>query len=68
MKNHAPSTLDTVAINDALLETTVSAHFLVLQMRMLINNPDFAGRAETELMADALSRWAQAAGAKWADS
>lgn len=67
MKNHAPSAQENVAIKDVLLETVVSAHYLVLQMRMLVGADEFSGNAETELMADALSRWAQLAGSKWCD-
>ncbi len=65
MKNHAPVAGDNFPISDILLDTVVSAHYLVLQMRMLTGSGQFAGQAETELMADALSRWAQVAGAKW---
>lgn len=65
MKNHAPVPGENVPISDILLDTVVSAHYLVLQMRMLTGSGQFAGQAETELMADALSRWAQVAGAKW---
>ncbi len=65
MKNHAPFKEGDVPIDDLLLETVVSAHYLVLQMRMLTSSSEFAGQAETELMADALSRWAQLAGTQW---
>lgn len=68
MKNHAPSAFENIAVNDLLLETIVSAHYLVLQMRLLASSADFAGRAETELMSDALSRWAQLAGGKWSEA
>lgn len=68
MKNHAPDAHENIAINDQLLETIVSAHYLVLQMRMLAAAEDFSGQAETELMADALSRWAQLAGSKWCEA
>jgi hypothetical protein len=67
MKNHAPFAHENVAVKDILLDTIVSAHYLVLQMRMLTASGDFAGQAETEVMADALSRWAQIAGAKWGE-
>lgn len=65
MKNHAPIMGGHDPIDDLLLETVVSAHYLVLQMRMLTRSNEFAGQAETELMADALSRWAQFAGTQW---
>jgi hypothetical protein len=65
MKNHAPFTGSPAPIDDLLLETAVSAHYLVLQMRMLTRSDQFAGQAETEVMADALSRWAQFAGTQW---
>ena len=65
MKNHAPFTGSHAPIDDLLLETVVSAHYLVLQMRMLTRSDDFAGQAEMEVMADALSRWAQLAGTQW---
>jgi len=65
MKHLAPSVHDSFANNEILLETIVSAHYLVLQMRMLVTADDFSGNVETELMADALSRWAQIASTKW---
>lgn len=65
MKNHAPFMGGHDPIDDLLLETVVSAHYLVLQMRMLTRSNEFAGHTETELMADALSRWAQFAGTQW---
>ncbi len=65
MKNHTPFAGGHAPIDDLLLETVVSAHYLVLQMRMLTRSGEFAGGAETELMADALSRWAQLAGTQW---
>jgi len=68
MKNHAPSEFKNFVINDQLLEAIVSAHYLVLQMRMLVSSDDFNGKVETELMADALSQWAQFAEAKWSDA
>jgi hypothetical protein len=67
MKNHAPFAQDNAPISDLVLETVVSAHYLVLQMRMLISLEQFAGQAETKLMADALSRWAQVAATRWRD-
>jgi hypothetical protein len=59
MKNGAPEKLETEVIDDFLLETVVSAHYLVLQMRMLVAAKDFSGAAETAIMANSLSRWAQ---------
>lgn len=59
MKNGAPDKLDTEIVENFLLETIVSAHYLVLQMRMLAGARDFPGAGETALMADSLSRWAQ---------
>jgi hypothetical protein len=67
MKHLAPSVCENAANNEILLETIVSAHYLVLQMRMLVAADDFSGNVETELMADALSRWAQIASSKWRD-
>jgi hypothetical protein len=65
MKDIAPETLQSGALDEVLLETIVSAHYLVLQMRMLAGAAGFQGSAETGLMAEALSRWAHLAGAKW---
>lgn len=65
MKNQASIAQENFAIKDILLDTIVSAHYLVLQMRMLAVADLCSGNAETELMADALSRWAQQAGGKW---
>jgi hypothetical protein len=59
MKNGAPQTRMNVCTEDFLLETVVSAHYLVLQLRMLAGARDFPGAAETAVMADSLSRWAQ---------
>jgi hypothetical protein len=67
MKNHALATHENAAVKEVLLETIVSAHYLVLQMRILTSADEFSGNAETELMAEALSRWAQIAGTKWRD-
>ncbi len=67
MKDHAPVALDTADAKEALLETVVSAHYLALQMRILASMPDFPGAAETELIAEALNRWARLAGARWRD-
>jgi hypothetical protein len=59
MKNEAAEKLETEAVENFLLETVVSAHYLAMQMRMLVVARDFPGAAETGLMADSLSRWAQ---------
>lgn len=67
MKDFARPTPENANSSDVLLETIVSAHYLVLQMRLLAGADDFSGHAETELMADALSRWAQVVSAKWRD-
>ncbi|MGO8740660.1 hypothetical protein [Rhodoblastus sp.] len=68
MQNHTPSGEGDGPVNDSLLETVIAAHYLVLQMRMLTSSGQFIGQVETELMADALSRWAQVAGTKWRDA
>jgi len=47
----------------SLLETVVNAHYLALQMRMLIKTRRFSGSEATELLASALTEWAQLAGA-----
>jgi hypothetical protein len=64
MKNGAPEKLETEAVENFLLETVVSAHYLAMQMRMLAVARNFPGAAETALMADSLSRWAQLV-ARW---
>ncbi len=46
----------------SLLETVVNAHYLALQMRMLAKSRKFNGRDATELLASALTEWAQLAG------
>ena len=46
----------------SLLETVVNAHYLALQMRMLIKGRRFTGSEATELLASALTEWAQLAG------
>jgi len=46
----------------SLLETVVNAHYLALQMRMLARSCRFAGCEATELLASALTEWAQIAG------
>jgi hypothetical protein len=46
----------------SLLETVVNAHYLALQMRMLIKARKFNGSEATELLASALTEWAQLAG------
>jgi len=67
MKDLAPFTRENAAIRETVLETVVSAHYLALQLRMLAGTKGFAGAAETELMADALSRWARLAAAQCSD-
>lgn len=64
MKDLAPFTRENAALRETVLETVVSAHYLALQLRMLAGTKGFAGAAETELMADALSRWARLAAAQ----
>jgi hypothetical protein len=59
MKNGATEMRMDGCSEDLLLETVVSAHYLVLQMRMLAAATDFPAAGETALMADSLSRWAQ---------
>lgn len=46
----------------SLLETVVNAHYLALQMRMLAKSRRFTGSEATELLASALTEWAQLAG------
>ncbi|MCW2283864.1 hypothetical protein M2323_001473 [Rhodoblastus acidophilus] len=46
----------------SLLETVVNAHYLALQMRMLAKSRAFTGSEATELLASALTEWAQLAG------
>ncbi|MBB4196495.1 hypothetical protein CCR94_19790 [Rhodoblastus sphagnicola] len=46
----------------SLLETVVNAHYLALQMRMLVKARRFTGSEATELLASALTEWAQLAG------
>jgi hypothetical protein len=46
----------------SLLETVVNAHYLALQMRMLVKGRRFTGSEATELLASALTEWAQLAG------
>jgi hypothetical protein len=46
----------------SLLETVVNAHYLALQMRILVKARRFTGSEATELLASALSEWAQLAG------
>ena len=46
----------------SLLETVVNAHYLALQMRMLVKGRRFTGSEATELLASALTEWAQMAG------
>jgi hypothetical protein len=46
----------------SLLETVVNAHYLALQMRMLVRGRRFTGSEATELLASALTEWAQLAG------
>jgi hypothetical protein len=67
MKDIAPESPENGALEEVLLETIVSSHYLALQMRIVAAAAGFAGAAETELMAEALSRWAHLAGAKWID-
>ena len=67
MKDLAPVTRENAALRETVLETVVSAHYLALQLRMLAGAKGFAGAAETELMADALSRWARLAAAQCSD-
>ena len=67
MKDLAPFTRENAALRETVLETVVSAHYLALQLRMLAGTMGFAGAAETELMADALSRWARLAAAQCSD-
>lgn len=59
------SALDTGEPEDegaSLLETVVNAHYLALQMRMVAKARKFNGREATELLASALTEWAQLAG------
>ena len=58
------------AADDAasLLETVVNAHYLALQMRMLVKARRFAGSEATELLASALTEWAQLAGGECFES
>lgn len=65
MKDLAPPETENGSVEEVLLETIVSAHYLALQMRMLASAPSFRGAVETELMAEALSRWAHRAGVSW---
>jgi hypothetical protein len=52
----------------SLLETVVNAHYLALQMRMLVKARKFAGSEATELLASALTEWAQLAGGECFES
>ncbi|RAI17336.1 hypothetical protein CH337_16895 [Rhodoblastus acidophilus] len=54
--------------SSALLETVVNAHYLALQMRMLVKARRFTGSEATELLASALTEWAQLAGGECFDS
>jgi hypothetical protein len=56
---------ETGAEGASLLETVVSAHYLALQMRMLVKARRFTGSEATELLASALSEWAQLAGGEY---
>ena len=52
----------------SLLETVVNAHYLALQMRMLVKARRFTGSEATELLASALTEWAQLAGGECFDA
>jgi hypothetical protein len=52
----------------SLLETVVNAHYLALQMRMLARSCKFTGSEATELLASALTEWAQLAGGECFES
>ncbi|MCW2274423.1 hypothetical protein GJ654_08975 [Rhodoblastus acidophilus] len=52
----------------SLLETVVNAHYLALQMRMLAKSCSFTGSEATELLASALTEWAQLAGGECFES
>jgi hypothetical protein len=60
MKNEAfqPIEMEDDATGD-LLDALVSAHYLALKMRMLIQDEAFQGREATGLLADALTEWAR---------
>jgi hypothetical protein len=64
-KSHKLSALDETEPEEegaSLLETVVNAHYLALQMRMLAKARKFNGSEATELLACALTEWAQLAG------
>ena len=45
-----------------LIETVVAAHYLSLQMRLLVRSHDVQDREATEFLAAALTEWAHRAG------